>query len=258
MKTDAKSDGAQGKGGSLESACTGFGPTVMYNPERLVVLDADGTTINAFDAIARTFEACNMDIGDLERFQSRHKIFKYLGGLKEFPANVKQHIGKSKRRKLIRVLTEVYREEADLYPGIGELMKALISAADVRVGVVTRNITIEPLVTLGKLFARHDIDTEALDFMVHIPLKDSKDRHFRDVRDGFGINPALSYACGDEKKDYLAALACGMHPFVVSYGFESIKRLIEKAGVPREVISPTPEHLRDRVLHALCLDFTRD
>ena len=55
---------------------------------------------------------------DQERFQKRRNLFKYLGGLKEFPANLKKQIGKQKRKELIATLTTIYREEAQLYPGI--------------------------------------------------------------------------------------------------------------------------------------------
>lgn len=56
-----------------------------------------------------------MDIGDLDRFQKRRHLFKYPGGLKKFPKNLKQQLSKQKRAKLISTLTEIYREEAKLY-----------------------------------------------------------------------------------------------------------------------------------------------
>jgi len=60
----------------------------MYsNNERLIVFDADGTTIDAYPVIVDTFTSHGMELGDLERFQKRHKLFKYLGGIKEFPFN---------------------------------------------------------------------------------------------------------------------------------------------------------------------------
>jgi phosphoglycolate phosphatase len=54
----------------------------MYTNDRLVILDADGTTIDAFKAIEKTFAHHGMSIGPLARFQKRRNIFKYLGGLK--------------------------------------------------------------------------------------------------------------------------------------------------------------------------------
>lgn len=227
---------------------------MMYGrSERLVILDADGTTIDAFSAIGKTFAYHKMDIGDLERFQKRRNLFKYLGGLKEFPTNLKKQLGKQKRSKLIATLTEIYREEGQLYPGIKFLIQTLIAAPDIRVGLVTRNITNEPEETLRQLFLRHGIDIRDLDFMIHIPLSQEKRQSFKSARESFEINPARAYACGDEHKDYLAAIGSGMHPFIVSYGFEDYKRLTKKYDIPKEIISRTPEALCERVFHALDL-----
>jgi phosphoglycolate phosphatase len=124
----------------------------MYSGDRLFILDADGTTIDAFGAIERTFTRHGMDIGDLERFQKRHNLFKYLGGVKEFPTNLKHQIGKEKRSRLLDTLTEVYREEAGLYGGIAPLIQALIDEPGLRVDLITRNITRDPKQTLTRLF----------------------------------------------------------------------------------------------------------
>ena len=53
----------------------------MYeNRERLVIFNADGTTIDAFHAIELAFLQHGMDIGDIDRFQKRRKLFKFLAG----------------------------------------------------------------------------------------------------------------------------------------------------------------------------------
>jgi phosphoglycolate phosphatase len=225
-----------------------------YKNERLVVLDADGTTINAFDAIGKTFALHSMGLGDLIRFQKRHNIFKYLGGLKEFPVNLRQQVSRKKRKALIKTLTEIYREEGVLYAGIAGMIEKLIAAPSLRVGVVSRNITLDPLVTLQHVFRRNGVDPDAFDFFVHLPLKEDKISRFRSIRDYYKINPARAYACGDEKKDFVAASGTGMHPFMVSYGFESLERLEKKIGVPPELISKNPGQLRERLLHALDID----
>jgi phosphoglycolate phosphatase len=226
----------------------------MYsNPDRLIIFDADGTIIDAFSAIGQTFSAHGMELGDLERFQKRHHLFKYLGGIKEFPFNVKKQVGKHSRRKLLATLTDVYREEAKLYPGLADLIRILIAAPGIRVGLVTRNITREPELTLRKLLARHDIDLDAMDFMSHVPLGQEKTAAFRTARRRLDINPARSFACGDEHKDFMAATASGMHCFMVSYGFEDYTRLTVKYKVPEDVIARTPEELCMRILHALDL-----
>lgn len=227
----------------------------MYRSrDRLVVFDADGTTIDAFDAIETTFRRHGMDIGDLERFRRRRKLFKYLGGLRELPNNLRQQFGKQSRKKLLATLTEVYRNEASLFPGIADLVSTLINAPGIRVGLVTRNVTIEPQETLRQLFRRHDIDTGAFDYMACISLREDKAAPLRTARIEFDINPARAYACGDEHRDYVAALACGAHPFIASYGFEDADRLIAGFGVPAEIVAHSPAELASRLLHALDLD----
>jgi len=221
--------------------------------DRLVLFDADGTTIDAFEAIGQAFAEHNMDLGDLERFQKRHNIFKYLGGLKEFPLNLKQQIGKQRRKKLIATMTRIYRTEAKLFPGMAELLKALIARKDVRVGLVTRNITNSPEISLSALLARHDIDLRGLDYWEHVPLGQSKTDAFKAARERFGINPARAFVCGDESKDYSSAIAAGMHPLIASYGFESFERLTERHEVPVEVIAQSPDELIARLMHALDL-----
>lgn len=192
-----------------------------------------------------------MDIGDLERFQKRRKLLKYIGGIKEFPRNLAKHMGKRVRKELLETLTEVYREEALLYPRMAELIRDLIEAPGIQVGMVTRNICHEPKTTLARLFARHNIDIGHLDFMHYLPLREEKALYFKAVREQLDINPARAFVCGDEHRDYAAALASGMHPFIVSYGFESHTRLILKFEIPEEVISQDPQVFCSRVRHAL-------
>lgn len=224
----------------------------MYpNKNRLIIFDADGTIIDAFSAIEETFSRHNMAIGDLESFQKRHKFFKYLGGLKEFPLNIKKQLGKKSRQQVIATLTEIYREEAQFYEGFAPLIKQLIADKNIKVGLVTRNISNEPQITMAKLFARHDIDIGDLDYFAHVPIRASKADFFKAASAQFSINPALSFACGDEHKDYASALAAGMHPFIASYGFEDYQRLSKKFEIPQAVISQTPLDLCARVRHAL-------
>lgn len=227
---------------------------VQYkNPERLVIFDADGTTIDAFHAIELAFLRHGMALGDLERFQKRRKLFKYLGGLREFPTNLRHQFGKQSRKQLLETLTDVYRHEACLYPGIDSLLNTLIKAPDVRVGLVTRNVTNEPEKTLKCLFQRYGIDTGEFDYFACIHLRADKSVHLKHARQSFAINPARAYACGDEYSDYLAAISAGMHPFVVAYGAEDSVRLTRKFEIPPEVMSASPTEFADRLLHALDL-----
>jgi phosphoglycolate phosphatase len=225
---------------------------VFEQRDRLVIFDADGTLIDAFHAIEAAFACHQMDIGDLERFQKRRKLFKYLGGLREFPKNLRRQFGKQSRKQLIQTLTEIYRDDTCLYPGLAELLRLLIDTPYVRVGIVTRNITIEPAETMRQLLHRHDIDIDDLDFTGCISLREDKLAQFRAIREKFEVNPALAFACGDEHRDYVAAIGAGMHPFIASYGFEDYRRLRED-DVPEEVIAATPEALSRRLCHALGL-----
>ena len=88
---------------------------------------------------------------------------------------------------------------------------------EIVVGLVTRNITNAPLETLRQLFARHDIDVAALDFFDHVPLSEGKTAQFRVIRERFNINPARAFICGDEYKDYLAAISTGRHASIHSF-----------------------------------------
>jgi phosphoglycolate phosphatase len=218
------------------------------------VFDADGTIIDAFSAINQTFTKHGMELGDFDRFQKRHNLFKYLGGIKEFPFNLKQQIGKQSRKKLLSTLTDAYRYDAKLYPGIAGLLRVLIAASGIRVGLVTRNITNDPEFTIRALLARHDIDSEELDFVVHVPLGQQKTAALKAIRKSFDINPARSFACGDEHHDFLSAMAAGMHSFMVSYGFEDYIRLTKKFNIPADIISRNPGELCARVLHALDIE----
>jgi phosphoglycolate phosphatase len=226
----------------------------MYSNERLVIMDADGTTIDAFGAIAETFETHDMSIGDIVRFQKRRNIFKYLGGIKELPKNLRKQLNGDNREEVIDTLTQVYRESACLFEGMAVLLNQLIEHPGIRVGVITRNITLEPEITLHKLYLRNGVNVSGMDFIIHLPQREQKIKAFKAVRDRFKVNPAKSYASGDEKRDYVAAIGTGMHPFMVSYGFESYERLTEKVGVPAELISRQPLDLKRRILHALDLN----
>ncbi len=194
-----------------------------------------------------------MAIGDLERFQKRRKLLKYLGGVREFPNNLRKQFGKQSRKRLLGTLTEIYRDEAVLYPGIASLLRTLLAAPGIRVGLVTRNVTTEPEKTLEYLFKRHDIDILDFDYLACIPLNEDKTSHLKRARECLAINPARTYACGDEYSDYTAAIGAGVYPFVVAYGFEDAERLVKGFGVPREVISTSPAELSERLLHALDL-----
>jgi phosphoglycolate phosphatase len=226
----------------------------MYRSrDRLVIFDADGTLIDAFHVVGHAFAANGMDIGDLERFQRRRKLLKYVGGLREFPKNLRRQIGKDKRKRLKETLTELYRAEAKLFPGVGALVRRLIETPDVRVGIVSRNVTIEPEASVAAVLERHGIDPGQLDFLRCIPLGESKASTFDALREHFGINPLRAIVCGDEYKDYASARSAGMGSLIVSYGFENHARLIDDYDIPPGIVARTPEEMIRRLCHALDL-----
>jgi len=222
--------------------------------DRLVIFDADGTLIDAFPVVEQSFARHGMDIGDLGRFQRRRKLLKYIGGLREFPRKLRQQFDKETRKPLKRTLTNVYRAAAQPFPGMMELLQRLMEAPDVRIGIVSRNITIEPEDTLFIVLCRHGVDCERLDFLRCIPLGDGKAVQFRAVREAFCINPLRAYVCGDEYRDCAEAIAAGMHAFIVSYGFEEHARLVDSFNIPPELIANTPAELAGRLCHGLDLD----
>lgn len=226
----------------------------MYRSrDRLVIFDADGTLIDAFHVVERAFKQHGMDIGDLERFQRRRKLLKYIGGLREFPKNLRQQFDKGNRKRFKRTLTDVYRDAAQPYPGMVELLQRLIAAPDIRVGIVSRNVTIDPEETLAIVLGRFGIDRAGLDFLRCIPLGDGKAPEFRAIREGYGINPLRAYVCGDEYRDYTDANASGMQSIIASYGFEDHGRLVGDYNIPPELIAGSPTEMTLRLCHALDL-----
>ena len=226
---------------------------IYPNHDRLVIFDVDGTLVDSFYAVETAFERHGMDIGDLHRFQRRRKLLKYLGGLREFPKNLRRQLDTKSRKRLKQTLTEIYRSEARLFPAMASLINLLIEAPDIQVGIVSRNVTIEPEETIRLVLERNAIDCSRLDFLACIPLGEEKTATFRTLREQFGVNPSRAYACGDEFRDYSAAIAAGMNPLVVSYGFENYERLVDNFGIPDEIISKTPQELLARLCHTLDL-----
>jgi phosphoglycolate phosphatase len=133
------------------------------------------------------------------------------------------------------------------------LLQDLINTPDIRVGIVSRNVTIEPEQTLAIVLRRHGIDSDQLDFIKCIPLGDGKAPQFRRIREKYGINPLRTYVCGDEYHDYSEANATGLQSIIASYGFEDYQRLVESFNIPPEVIAKTPAEMANRLRHALDL-----
>jgi phosphoglycolate phosphatase len=132
-----------------------------------------------------------------------------------------------------------------------ELLKVLISAPHVRVGIVSRNVTQDPATTLAIVLARHGVDPQSLDFLRCIGRGSPKLGEFRELRQRYGINPLRSIVCGDEASDYFEARAAGMSALIASYGFEEHSRLLERYDIPAEIIAGSPELLAAHLCHTL-------
>lgn len=227
----------------------------MYRKrDYLVIFDADGTLIDSFHAVGLAFARHGMDLGDLPRFQRRRKLLKYIGGLREFPKNVRRQLTKEARKQLKATLTDIYRSEVDIFPGVALLLQKLMREPGIRVGIVSRNVTIEPEETLRIVLERHDIDCNQLDFLSCVALGEAKLAHFRAQRERFEINPLRCIVCGDEHHDYAAAIAAGMQPVIVAYGFEDFDRLVGGFNIPPEVVVRSPDELIGRLCHGLGLE----
>lgn len=219
--------------------------------DSLVILDADGTLIDAFGAMDIAFAAHGMKLGDLARFQKRHKLFKYFGGAREFPKNLTLQLRSGSRKRLLETLTSVYRESARLYPGIPDLLHDLLAIPHLRVALVTRNVCNDSLATLRSLFHRHDVEFDRFAMVHHLQLREDKADFFHLTRTHLGINPARTLVCGDEHRDYEASLKCGMRPWIAAYGFEDFERLTRKFAVPEPVICRDSYELCARLRHSL-------
>ena len=125
-----------------------------------------------------------------------------------------------------------FQKHRHLFKYFGEI-NALPGSNGLRMGLITRNITNNPTDKPRRLFERHAIDVQELDILAHIPLKQGKLQHFREVR---------------------TAIVSGCHHFMASCGFEDYERLTLKIGVPPEIISisRSPSELHERLGHTLC------
>lgn len=113
--------------------------------------------------------------------------------------------------------------------------------------------TMDASQTMATAFLHHGIDNGTFDFLACIPLADDKATPIRTAHRFFDINPARAYACGDEHRDYDAAVSRDMHPLIASCGFENAERLIDGFGVPASVVADSPAELASRLARALDL-----
>jgi phosphoglycolate phosphatase len=213
----------------------------------LVVLDFDGFLLNSYQLLRATFEDFGLDVGDEDRFRHRRKFLKYLGGGKEFMRNFVR-ASLPKKKKIREKLTDEYLENGRIFPEFAPLMNELIASPTAHVGIVSRNFTYTPGLTIRAVLRNSGVEERDLDFVIPIPAGVKKG----DVLEAMKSSRYRICLFGaDEVGDYRAAVETGYDALMASYGFDSRKRLVEAAKVPEERIFDSPrslvENLRARL-----------
>ena len=212
----------------------------MSRKDRLIVLDFDGFLVNSYRLLQIAFENFGLDIGDEHRFQHRRKFLKYIGGGKEFLGNLVNYT-LPKKKKIREVLTEIYQQEGCIYPEFGPLINYMIENPYIHVGIISRNFTLTPVITIRSVLRNSNLEEQHLDFVIPLDVGVKKAAVLE------GMRSSRYKQCifgGDEIGDYRAALESGYDSiFLGSYGFDDRERLITKGKVPPGVIYDTPKAL---------------
>ena len=212
----------------------------------LIALDFDGLLINSYKLLKRTFLEYNLDLGEEERFKNRRKFLKYLGGGKEWIPNLVKFT-LPKKRHLIENLTEKYREEGVVYKEFIPFLNSCIQNQSTHVGVISRNFTMEPGITIRKVLRNSEIDEKNLDFVIPLPIGASK----TDVLKAMNTTRyKIKIYTGDEISDYKAGKASDYSMYIASYGFDNKERLQHKGGVDDLQIFETPYRLVNALVAA--------
>jgi phosphoglycolate phosphatase len=205
----------------------------------LLVLDFDGFLVNSYSLLKETMEAFGLDVGDEDRFRNRRKFMKYLGGGKEFLANL-VNFALPKKKRIREMLTDLYVYNGRVYPEFVPLINQLIECPQVHCGIVSRNYTLSPGSTIRSVLRNSGVQEEDLDFVIPIPVGVKKG----DVL--VAMKSSRYHECllgGDEVGDYRAAIESGYESLIASYGFDNHKRLIEHGEVPPQFIFDNPKDL---------------
>ncbi|HEY7840966.1 MAG TPA: hypothetical protein VIC61_05305 [Gammaproteobacteria bacterium] len=221
--------------------------------DTLVVLDFDGFLLNSYQLLKVTFEHFGLDVGDEDRFRHRRKFLKYLGGGREFMRNFVR-ASLPKKKKIRERLTDEYVENGRVFPEFVPLLNDLIASPSAHVGIVSRNYTYTPGLTIRAVLRNSGVEEKDLDFVIPIPAGVKKG----DVLEAMKSSRYRTCLFGaDEVGDYRAAAETGYDAIMASYGFDSRKRLIEMAKVPEDRIFDSPrmlvEDLRQRLAEKAAL-----
>jgi len=201
-----------------------------------VALDFDGFLVDSYELIRATFEQFGLDVGDSERFRNRRKFLKYVGGGKEFLRNLVRST--LPRKKQFRdALTERYLESGRVFGEFRGLVDEMIDDPRLHVGILSRNFARNPGTTIRAVLRSSGIDDSGLDFVIPIPVGANKRSVLEAMRSS---SHRASILGADEIGDYEAAVGLGYDVVMGSYGFDKAERLIDRGGVPAEVIHATP------------------
>jgi len=208
-------------------------------PHTLVLLDFDGFLIDSYSLLRNTFKYFGLDVGDEERFTHRRKFLKYLGGGKEFVKNF-VYFSLPKKKEIREHLTNEYLSNGYIYPEFVQLLNRLIASQEYHVGIVSRNYTYSPGLTIRRVLRNSEVNEKDLDFIVPVSTGARKN----DVLEAMQSSRYRKSLFGaDEIGDYKAAMEAGYEPLIASYGFDSRHRLLEKGGVAPEIVFETPSAL---------------
>jgi phosphoglycolate phosphatase len=220
------------------------------NKQILAVLDFDGLMIDSYRMLKTTFAEFDLDLGDVERFQHRRKFLKYLGGGKEFLGNLVSYT-LPKKQKIRKKLTEIYMEEGTIYAQFADLLNGMIESPDCHVGIISRNFTHNPGLTIRQVLRNSDVNEADLDFVIPVPVGVKK----HEVLEAMNSSRYLTTLfAADEIGDFRAASETGYDTIVMaSYGFDNRERLIKQGGVAPELICDSVQEISAR-LHRLIND----
>lgn len=220
----------------------------------LTVLDFDGFLIDSYSVMKKTFIDFGLDLGDVERFQHRRKFLKYLGGGKEFLGNLVSYT-LPKKQKIRKKLTEKYMEEGKIFPEFTDLLNRMIENPACHIGIISRNFTHNPGLTIRKVLRNSNVNESDLDFVIPIPVGVKK----HEVLEGMRSSRYLSTVFGaDEIGDYRAASESGYDTIIMaSYGFDNRQRLIKQGEVPPEIISDSVKDIASRLEHSIQISGVR-
>lgn len=207
--------------------------------EALIVLDFDGILVNSYRLLHDALGHLGLDVGDEERFRHRRKFLKYLGGGRELVRNFVS-LSLPKKKKIRARLTDEYVAHGRLYPEFVPLLNRMIAHGALHVGVVSRNFTHAPGLTIRAVLRNSGVDEQHLDFVVPVPVGAKKVDVLEAMR---SPRYRQSLLCADEVGDYRAAVETGYDALMASYGFDSRTRLMEQGEVPEDQIFDTPGEL---------------